>query len=193
MSETAPLTPLQVAIQALNALLAQARIPHTFVGGVAASLLGRPRFTRDVDVLVRLDEGQWPDLIQTALQFGFKARRADALAFAARSRVLLLRHEATGIDVDVLLALLPIEESFIERSGASVHGGLSLRLPTPEDLIIMKSVSRRPNDQADIASIIDAHPNLDRAFLLDSVAGIAASMEDPAILEDLRRALDKRE
>lgn len=36
-----------------------------------------------------------------------------------------------------------------------------LRLPTPEDLIIMKAIARRPKDLADIKAIAGSHPGLD--------------------------------
>ena len=62
------------------------------VGGVAVSFLGRPRFTQDIDALVILPESAWERALVTAPDYGIVARIDDALTFAKRSRVLLLRH-----------------------------------------------------------------------------------------------------
>jgi predicted nucleotidyltransferase len=44
---------------------------------------------------------------------------------------------------------------------AKRKGSLRLRLPTPEDLIILKAVAHRPKDQEDIRAIAASHPGMD--------------------------------
>ncbi len=68
------------------------------IGGLAVSLLGRPRLTRDVDVLLMLDEGRWPEFLATGARYGFVPRRSDSLSYARQNLGLLVRHEASGID-----------------------------------------------------------------------------------------------
>ena len=41
-------------------------------------------------------------------------------------------------------------------------GQIKLRLPTPEDLIIMKAIAHRPKDLMDIQSIAASVPDLDK-------------------------------
>jgi hypothetical protein len=41
-------------------------IPGTIVGGVAASILGRPRMTRDVDALILAEDTGWDRLVSSA-------------------------------------------------------------------------------------------------------------------------------
>jgi hypothetical protein len=50
------LVPLLAALRDLVAWFQDAPTPGMVIGGVAASLLGRPRVTRDIDALVLLDE-----------------------------------------------------------------------------------------------------------------------------------------
>lgn len=185
------MAPLQGLLISLSALLDRSGIPYTFVGGVAVSLLARPRLTRDADVLVTLPESRWAGFLEDAVRNGFAISRENALEFAATSRVFLLTHLESGYDVDIMLALLPIEEEIVRRSSAKVVDGIPLRIPTPEDLVIMKSVARRPIDRADIENVIDAHPELDRAGVLEAVATLANAMNDPSVLEDLKQAFDR--
>ena len=100
-------------------------------------------------------------LVEKAQTFGLTPRIPDAIPFARQSRVVLLKHDASGIPVDISLGLLPFEVEAVERSEEYQAGSLRLRLPTPEDLIILKAVAHRPKDMVDIAAIVAAHPNLD--------------------------------
>ena len=49
--EDSPLTPLVGALGDLTRWFAECSVPGMVIGGVAASILGRPRATRDVDAL----------------------------------------------------------------------------------------------------------------------------------------------
>ena len=86
-SPEAPLIPLLAALRDLMRWFEKSEVPGIVIGGVAASLLGRPRFTRDVDALVLLDPEQWKDFLEFGEQCGFAARRPDALRFASRTRL----------------------------------------------------------------------------------------------------------
>ena len=59
------------------------------IDGVAASVLGRPRLTQDVDALAVLPEADWTKAIRLAPQYNIVPRMEDALQFAKRTRVLL--------------------------------------------------------------------------------------------------------
>src|SRR5207249_10171218 len=54
-----PVLPPEITLGALIAWLQSENVSGLIIGGVAASLLGRPRFTRDVDVLILLDDDRW--------------------------------------------------------------------------------------------------------------------------------------
>ena len=71
------------------------------VGGVAASFLGRPRFTQDIDALAILSEAEWEAAVATAAVHGIEPRIDDPVGFARRSRVLLLRHKESAIAADL--------------------------------------------------------------------------------------------
>jgi hypothetical protein len=76
------------------------------IGGIAASLLGQPRFTADLDAVLLLSTQELPKLIERAASEGLIARITEAEAFARKNRVLLLQHEASGINIDITLGVL---------------------------------------------------------------------------------------
>jgi len=132
------------------------------IGGIAASLLGQPRLTADLDAVILLSIQDLPELITAAASEGIEVRIADADDFARKHRVLLLRHTDSTINIDLSLGILPFESEMVERSQEFVVGGLHVRLPSPEDLIILKAVAHRPKDMADIQAIASSHPDLDK-------------------------------
>jgi hypothetical protein len=132
------ITPLLAPLAALQRLIEHFGDRGMIIGGVAVSLIGKPRLTADVDAVILLSTDDLPHLMQAAAQEGLVPRLDNAEDFARRHRVLLLRHEGSGIHVDISLGMLPIEVEAVNRSLIHQAGTLAIRLPTPEDLIIFK-------------------------------------------------------
>ena len=191
MSQDDILSPLLVVIRDLLSWLQSKDVPGIIIGGVAASLLGRPRLTRDIDALVLLDSKVWADFLNAGIKFGFVSRLPDSLQFAEKARVLLVRHEHSGIDVDISFGALPFEEEAIRHAVMVEVGGIEIPLPTPEDLVIMKAIAHRSRDLSDIESILDATPELDIKRILQLVTEFSDVLEMPEILSDLKRILRK--
>ncbi len=99
--------------------------------------------------------------------------------------MVLLLHKESGINVDVSLGMLPFEEEVVVRSVVHRIGDIELRLPTPEDLIILKAVAHRPKDLLDIAEIFNSHPDLDSARIERWVREFAAALEMPELWADI--------
>jgi hypothetical protein len=155
---------------------------HRWSGG-----FGEPRFTRDIDGLVILEAKRWPGLLETGERHGFEPRLSDALEFAGRSRVLLLRHRSSGVDVDLVFGALAIEEEILRRSVRVKIGFESIPLPTPEDPVIMKAVAGRPQDWLDIESLLVSHPRLNLDRVRQTVGEFASTLDSPEILAEPER------
>lgn len=83
-------------------------------------------------------------------------------AYAMAKGLGLLQPDASGTDINILLGNLPFEIEMVERSRVIDVGAIHLRLPTPEDLIIMKAVAHRPKDLDEIHAIAASHPSIDK-------------------------------
>jgi hypothetical protein len=172
-------------LAALQRLLANFGDRGMVIGGVAASLLGESRLTADVDAVILLSIDELPRLIEAAILEGFVPRMANVEDFARRHRVLLLRHQESGINLDISLGLLPFEEEAIQRSVPYRLGNLEIRLPTPEDLIILKAVAHRPKDLVDIQAIIKSTQDLDRDRIESWVREFARMLDAPELWDDI--------
>jgi hypothetical protein len=175
---------LLAALADLMKWLDATNMPSMVIGGVAASVLGQPRLTQDVDALAILPEGEWANAVSTAARHGILPRIENPLDFARRSRVLLMRHVESGIDIDVTFGGLLFEQAAIDNSKIHDIGGLRVRLPRVEDLLIMKAVARRPKDLQDIEGLLAAHPEADVATVRQWVSEFATAMSTSDMLDD---------
>ncbi len=177
--------PLLAPLSALQRLLERFDDRGIIIGGIAASMLGKTRLTADVDAMILLSIEDLPRLMEVAAQEGLVPRIANAQDFARRHRVLLLRHQESGINVNISLGLLPFEVEAVERSTVHQIGSLAIRLPTPEDLIIFKAVAHRPKDLLDIQALVESHPDLDRRRIERWVCEFARLLEMPEVWNDI--------
>lgn len=192
VNENPPSTLLH-ALRDLVTWFASENIAGVIIGGVAVSILARPRVTRDIDAVVLVDENVWDEFLRGSLHYGFQPRIEHPLEFAHQSRVLLLRHKSSEIDIDISFGVLPFESELIDRSHIHVISGINIPLPTAEDLIILKAIAHRSRDLIDIDSILDVHRNLDLKRVFNWVKEFAIVLEMPEIEEDLKALIEKKE
>ena len=178
-------------LAALDGLLAACEIPYSLIGGIAASALGQPRFTHDVDALIMYAQETVVEVLGTAPAHGFIARRANPEFFAREFKLVLLRHETTGVNVDLLLGLFDFERELIAKAKRAAVLGGRFPLPRPDDLLIMKLVAARPQDIADSRALLATGTIVDNARVLDFVTQFAAVLESPELVEGAKKMLDE--
>ena len=77
----------------------------------------------------------------------------------------------------------------VERSQLVELGSIKLRLPTPEDLIIMKAVANRPKDLEDIQAIAASHPDLDKERIRFWVKQFGEALDLPELWKMISQLL----
>jgi hypothetical protein len=182
--------PLGAALRALAAAFSGVSVPAMLIGGMAVIARGVPRLTRDVDGTVAGGDLEVGELVEKLGAHQLVPRIEDAISFATEHQVLLLRHEASGIDVDLSLAWLPFELEALAASERLDLGGVSIQVARAEDLIIYKAVAFRPQDQQDIERLLTLHAeqiDLDRVRKI--LAEFAQAIEAPERPEDLERII----
>jgi hypothetical protein len=118
------------------AVLRSNRIPFLVIGGLASSILGRRRWTHDIDVLVH------PRMTDYTLR---------SLAAAGFQTVLvdpgwLAKAHRNGVQVDVISRSrggIQLDDQMLHRAAVHRFRGRSLPLPPPEDLLVMKALAAR--------------------------------------------------
>jgi hypothetical protein len=222
MPENGNLERLLVPLESLSRWLNEANVNYTFVGGVAICLVSHSRPTKDIDLLVRLPKQGWPDVLKAAANYGLVPRLTGSGGFnmkdldflkALKARVLLLKHRESGIDVDLNMGVSRIvmpgglpwegalrhEREMLERCISVNMGSLTLRVPTLEDLVILKFVTcsrnspvhrkdavRLAKDTKDLHEMLAAPGGVDLPYIKKVVFGFADELDKP----DMRRELE---
>ena len=167
----------------LHVFLIQRDVPYVIIGGLAVRQWGEPRFTQDVDVtaMFPLDD---PVPLLRELAAHFSSRVPDAVDFARRHRVLLVR-ASNGIPLDISLCLPGYEDEVMARAvDWEMEPGKVLRLCSAEDLIIHKAVAGRPQDLRDIEGIVYRQGStLDAVTIRRWLGAFADVLEQPDLLE----------
>jgi predicted nucleotidyltransferase len=179
-------------LASLSEWLKDQHVAYAIIGGAAIGFLAQPRATQDIDAVTWLDLADATEFVKSGARFGFFPRISDPIEFALKSRVLLLQHNQTKIDVDISLGALPFEQELIERAIEFTTPELTVRVATPEDLIITKAVAHRKRDLLDIDNLVSVYPNLDLARIRHWVGQFAAVLESPDLLSDLENLLETR-
>jgi hypothetical protein len=157
-----------------------------FIGGLAVQHLAEARLTKDTDLTLLTGFGTEEPFIDELLAH-YRPRRADAKQFALIHRVLLLYAE-NGSGIDIALGALPFEQSAVRRSAyAEYVDGISLRICSAEDLIVMKAFADRPQDWMDVRMTIvrQGAVNLDWDHIFTHLRPLAEAKEAPEILDQL--------
>jgi len=157
-----------------------------FIGGLAVQHWGEPRFTRDVDLTLLTGFGNEEAFVDPFLN-AFAPRMEGCRDFALQNRVLLLK-SSEGIGIDIALGALPFEEHAVNRSQLiEVEPGAILRLCSAEDLVVMKAVADRLQDQLDVQRILlrQGVGNLDWDYITRHLAPLCHLKGAPEILKRL--------
>jgi hypothetical protein len=172
----------------LQAFLESHGLRFCIIGGVAVQWWGEPRLTRDIDISLLTGFGAEAAPVDLLLG-AYAPRIADARQFALANRVLLLR-SPSGAGIDVSLAALPYEELAIGRAPlVEVMPGRTLRLCSPEDLIVMKLFAGRETDIRDARSVaVRQAERLDWVYVETHLAALADLAGNPDLMLRLRRS-----
>jgi len=124
---------LKAAVEDVVAVLHEDAIPFLFVGGIAAGLLGRGRYTGDIDLFVRPEDA--PRVLRALERAGFTTSELNPhwIFKGIRGPVL----------VDVIFTLkgdIRLDDEMLTRAPVRCFLGVDIPLLPPEDLIVVKAI-----------------------------------------------------
>jgi nucleotidyltransferase DUF2204 len=137
-------------------------LPYLFVGGIASAVLGRARFTLDIDIFVRA----------TDVERIMGAFEAAGFVTAPYNALWLHKAAKRGVIVDVLIRStgdIYLDGRMLERSTVQEFEGRMLRVAPPEDILVMKVLAHTeetPRYWFDALSIV-ARCDLDWEYLIE--------------------------
>ena len=153
-------------------------IRFALIGGLAVSLRGQPRMTVDVDLVILADIDQALRLAQELSSTPFEPLFPGVEEVVARSFILPLRHRATGIRVDVAIGMSGFEQQAVSRATKVTIGDVRVPVVVVEDLLVMKALAGRPQDDQDIRGLVAAQRGaIDWPACLDVAEKLGAAID----------------
>lgn len=158
---------------------------HVVIGGIAATLLGAPRTTADVDVVLMLPYQEAERLVERCKHHGFRAS-PEAAAKLGQGRPAKFTF-SRRFSLDIRLASFSLDRAAIRRAQAVPLFGQPVRIATPEDLIVYKLARWEAIDREDVRHILQRFgDSLDAAYLEGQIHTLAQEAGLPALMERWR-------
>jgi tetrahydromethanopterin S-methyltransferase subunit G len=133
--------------------LNKAGIKYAVIGGIALAFYDHPRFTRDIDLLVKPQD--FDQLRQRLSELGYH-EKAEPWTFSHTNLTLHRFAKCVGKDiliVDILLAGSKESQSIVERALECESDSGVVRVATRSDLIWLKQLRNSPQDIVDIEGL----------------------------------------
>lgn len=166
-----------------------AHVSHMVAGSVASSVHGEPRSTQDIDLVVDPSPSALACLVRTLLAADFYVSEdAAILALKARRQFNVIDLE-TGWKADLIVRKdRPFSASEFARRQPATVLGVQVHIATAEDVVLAKLEWAKKGGGSerqlrDVRGILDAHAELDTAYLEHWAAELGVTR----ILEDVQR------
>jgi predicted nucleotidyltransferase len=161
---------------------------YIIIGGIAASAIGEPRITADVDVDIVLGQEEVPHFLNKALKAGFKVPVKKCIESALQMGVFQI--SLGDYHIDFIIASTELETQACQRREEIQLQGVKAFFPSPEDLILLKIIPGRDKDLLDAKNIVLRHKEkLDIQYLKTWAMKLCDEAEDMRIWTVLSKLL----
>jgi hypothetical protein len=131
-------------------------IRYAIMGGIAAQLRSRPRFTRDVDVILDVPQLALPNLLEDLAGLGFSFDSATVIREYVQDSITVIHFQS--VRIDWLKPVLPLyARALADATSLPWTEGHDVKVATAEGVILTKMVAFRPQDQHDIETLLAAN------------------------------------
>jgi hypothetical protein len=156
-------TRLLTALRGIAEALKERKQPWALIGGLAVSIRAEPRFTRDIDLAVAVDDDASAEALVSHLQaLGFTLRLSleqTALSRLATVRLLPPGEPEEGVVIDLLFASSAIEPEICRDAEAiEIVPGFLVPVARAGHLVATKLLAvspDRPQDEADLQVLLE--------------------------------------
>lgn len=170
-------------------LLDELNIEYFLYGGVVVDLLGYPRFTADVDIVIKIKDEEIKNFLKTTEKYGFKVNIENHFKKLKNSKTIKLK--IGDYSVDFVIGETFFDLSAFKRKKKIKLFNKDIFIASKEDLILYKLISKRYIDLADIEKIIIKNKKtLDLKYLKSMADKLQDALDMPHIrnmLEDFLR------
>lgn len=128
-------------------------VRYCLIGAFALAFHAQPRYTKDIDVLVEASEENAEKILTALNEFGFGTLDLNPADFSAPGGIIQLGYEPVRIDIIKASPDLDFPKIWRNRVQGP-YGELRVNYIARQDLVRLKKKSNRPQDKADLATLL---------------------------------------
>jgi hypothetical protein len=162
--------PIKVLIE-IAKILDELKIDYYVTGGFAVSIWGKPRFTADIDMVIKLvsyQKGAFADKIQALFPAGYIDKDQIEAALKSVGQFNFIE-PGSGLKIDFYIAKQNEFEKECFKKSRTVDLGYKIKLTAPENLILSKLLwykeAKSDRHLEDIKSVLQVRKNIDQKYL----------------------------
>ncbi len=125
------------------------KVEYVIIGGYALAFHGAPRYTGDIDLLVRPEQKNARKVLEALKDFGFAALDLSISDFSSPEKVVQLGVSPVRVDIVTSITGLTWEQVASNRVG-STYGDVPVHYIGRQEFIANKKAISRYKDLADI-------------------------------------------
>jgi hypothetical protein len=134
-------------------LLNKHDIRYCIIGAFALAFHARPRYTKDMDILVEATTDNAKRLLAALHEFGFGSLNLSVEDFSSKGNIIQLGYEPVRIDIITSIKGLEFADIWDSRIQGS-YGKQTVNFIDRQNLIRSKKLSNRAQDKADLDLLI---------------------------------------
>lgn len=143
---------IQQDFKELLALLNEHKVKYLIVGGYALAFHGAPRYTGDLDILIKVDKKNAEHILAALADFGFGQMNITADDFEEPEMVIQLGLPPVRVDIMTSLTGIDWDHAYAGKVPGD-YGGVPTDYIGLEQFIANKRAVGRKRDQADIEAL----------------------------------------
>ncbi|MDD5259200.1 MAG: hypothetical protein PHD29_04490 [bacterium] len=125
------------------------KVKYCIVGAYAVAFYSKPRYTKDIDIVIKPEEENAQRVLKALEEFGFGSLHLKEKDFSQQGQIIQLGYEP--VRIDLLTSIKGLDFALIwKRKKQGVYGKQKVYFIGLTDLKKSKKISNRTQDQLDL-------------------------------------------
>ncbi len=130
------------------------QIRYCVIGAFAFGFHARPRYTKDLDILLEPTKENGGKIVDALNEFGFKSLKLTEKDFSQKEKFIQLGYEPVRVDLITSIKGITFDKIW-QNKVQGTYGGEKVYFISLDDLIKSKKIAKRKQDMADLEILID--------------------------------------
>ena len=135
------------------ALLNKHKVRYCIIGAFAMAFHARPRYTKDIDILVEASADNAKKILKVLDEFGFGSLNLNVEDLTTEGNIIQLGYEPVRIDIMISIKGLDFSKAWRKRV-TGPYGQQTVNYIDRQNLIRLKKISARIQDKADLELLL---------------------------------------